>query len=90
MGEGNETIINLKKIFIGASRGWTTLVRRRIIRRFLLKLKLNEIRERMEVLKFYKRERGEGKGGSTVIVTLRCRICDLTDYLWGDGFSQLG
>ena len=40
-----------------------TLVRRRIIRRFLLKLKFNEIRERMEVIKFYKRERGEGRWG---------------------------
>jgi hypothetical protein len=72
------------------SGGWMTLVRRRIIRRFLLKLKLNEIRERMEVLKFYKRERGEGKEGLTISVTLRCWICDLTDYLWGVGFSQLG
>jgi hypothetical protein len=42
------------------SGGWMTLIRRRIIRIFLLKLKLNEIRERMEVLKFYKKER-EGK-----------------------------
>jgi hypothetical protein len=69
------------------SGGWTTLVGRRIIKRFLLKLKLNEIRERMEVIKFYKRERGEGKGGSVVSVTLRYRNCDLTDYLWVVGFS---
>jgi hypothetical protein len=44
----------------------------------------------MEVLKCYKRKRGEGSGGSAVSVTLRCRICDLTDYLWGVGISQLG
>jgi hypothetical protein len=61
-----------------------------IFRRFLLKLKFNEIRERMEVLKLYKREEGEGRRGSVVSVMLRCRICDLTDYLWGVGFSQLG
>jgi hypothetical protein len=45
----------------------------------------------MEVLKLYKRKGREGrKGGSAVSVTLRCRICDLTDYLWGVGISQLG
>jgi hypothetical protein len=37
----------------------------------------------MEVLKFYKRERGEGRRGSAVSVTLRCRISDLTDLLVG-------
>jgi hypothetical protein len=47
-------------------------------------------RESLEVLKLYKREEGGGSRGSTVSVTLRCRICDLTDYLWGVGISQLG
>jgi hypothetical protein len=48
-------------------------------------------RESLEVLKLYKREEGEGReGGLTVSVTLRCQISDLTDYLWGVGFSQLG
>jgi hypothetical protein len=47
-------------------------------------------RESLEVLKLYKREEGGGSRGSTVSVKLRCRICDLTDYLWGVGISQLG
>jgi hypothetical protein len=44
----------------------------------------------MEVLKLYKRKGREGRRGSAVSVTLRCRISDLTDYLWGVGISQLG
>jgi hypothetical protein len=45
----------------------------------------------MEVLKkLYKRKGRELRGGSAVSVTLRCRICDLTNYLWGVGISQLG
>jgi hypothetical protein len=47
-------------------------------------------REILEVLKLYKREEGGGSKGSTVSVTLRCQNCDLTDYLWGVGISQLG
>jgi hypothetical protein len=47
-------------------------------------------RERMEVLKLYKREGGEGRRGSAVSVTLRCRNSDLTDLLVGVGISQLG
>jgi hypothetical protein len=47
-------------------------------------------RESLEVLKLYKREEGEGRRGSTVSVTLRCRISDLTDLLVGVGISQLG
>ena len=43
MGEGIRQINKLKKIIIEEGGGWKTLVRRRIIRRFLLKLKLNEI-----------------------------------------------
>jgi hypothetical protein len=46
-------------------------------------------RERMEVLKFYKREGGEGRRGSTVSVMLHCQISDLTDLLVGVGISQL-
>jgi hypothetical protein len=42
----------------------------------------------MEVLKFYKRERGEGRRGSVVSITLHSQICDLTDYLWGVGISS--
>jgi hypothetical protein len=33
----------------------------------------------MEVLKLYKREGGEERRGSTVSITLRYRISDLTD-----------
>jgi hypothetical protein len=40
-------------------------------------------RESLEVLKLYKREEGEGRRGSTISVTLRCRISDLTDLLVG-------
>jgi hypothetical protein len=40
-------------------------------------------RESLEVLKLYKREEGGGRRGSTVSVTLRCRISDLTDLLVG-------
>jgi hypothetical protein len=47
-------------------------------------------RESLEVLKLYKREEGGGRRGSTVSVTLRCRISDLTDLLVGVGISQLG
>ena len=46
-------------------------------------------RERMEVLKLYKREGGEGRRGSAVSVMLHCRISDLTDLLVGVGISQL-
>jgi hypothetical protein len=46
-------------------------------------------RERMEVLKLYKREGGEGRRGLAVSVTLRCRISDLTDSLVGVGIAQL-
>jgi hypothetical protein len=49
-----------------------------------------KFRESLEVLKLYKREEGGGRRGSAVSVTLHCRIIDLTDYLWGVGFSQLG
>ena len=38
-------------------------------------------RERLEVLKLYKREEGGGRKGSVVSVTLRCRISDLIDLL---------
>jgi hypothetical protein len=44
----------------------------------------------MEVLKFYKREGGEGRRGLAVSITLRCRISDLTDLLVGSwDFSAL-
>jgi hypothetical protein len=46
-------------------------------------------REGWEVLKLYKRKGGEGSRGSTVSVTLHCRISDLTDLLVGVGISQL-
>jgi hypothetical protein len=47
-------------------------------------------RERKEIGKVYKREGGEGRRGSTISVTLRCRNSDLTDLLVGVGISQLG
>jgi hypothetical protein len=49
-------------------------------------------RESLEVLKLYKREEGEGRRGSTISVTLCCRISDLTDLLVGswDFPSQIG
>jgi hypothetical protein len=37
----------------------------------------------MEVLKLYKREEGGGSRGSTVSITLHCRISDLIDLLVG-------
>ena len=40
-------------------------------------------RERKEIGKVYKREGGEGRKGSTISVTLRCRNSDLTDLLVG-------
>jgi hypothetical protein len=40
-------------------------------------------RERLEVLKLYKREEGGGIKGSVVSVTLCCQISDLTDLLVG-------
>jgi hypothetical protein len=43
--------------------GWMTLVRRRVFRRFLLKLNLNEIKGKMEVLKLYKIKRRERRRG---------------------------
>jgi hypothetical protein len=46
-------------------------------------------RERLEVLKLYKREEGGGRRGSVVSITLHCRISDLTDLLVGVGISQL-
>jgi hypothetical protein len=46
-------------------------------------------RDRMEVLKFYKREGGEGRR-AFVSVTLCCRISDLTDLIVGVGIPQLG
>jgi hypothetical protein len=47
-------------------------------------------RERMEGIKLYKREGGEGRWGSVVSVMLRCQISDLTDLLVGVGIFQLG
>jgi hypothetical protein len=47
-------------------------------------------RERMEVLKLYKREGGEGRKGSAVSITLCYWISDLTDLLVGVGISHLG
>jgi hypothetical protein len=47
-------------------------------------------RERMEVLKLYKKEGGEGRRGSTVNVTSCCQNSDLTDLLVGVGISHLG
>ena len=46
----------------------------------------------MEVLKLYKREEGGGSRGSTVSVTLRYQISDLTDLLVGswDFPAQIG
>ena len=41
--------------------GWMTLVQRRVFRRFLLKLNVNEIQGKMEVLKIYKRKGREGR-----------------------------
>jgi hypothetical protein len=46
-------------------------------------------RERLEVLRLYKREEGGGRRGSTISITLRCQISDLTDLLVGVGISQL-
>jgi hypothetical protein len=40
-------------------------------------------RESLEVLKLYKREEGEGRGGSVVSIMLHCRISDLTNLLVG-------
>jgi hypothetical protein len=40
-------------------------------------------RESLEVLKLYKREEGGGSRGSTVSITLCCRISDLTDLRVG-------
>ena len=66
------------------------LVRWRIFRGFSLKHKLKEIWEGLQVQKLYKREEGGGSRGLDVSITLRCRICDLSDYLCGVGASQLG
>ena len=42
----------------------------------------------MEVLKLYKRKGGGGRKGSTITVTLRCQISDLTDLLVGVGIPS--
>ena len=46
-------------------------------------------RERLEVLKLYKREEERGRRGLAVSVTLHCQISDLTDFLVGVGISHL-
>ena len=49
------------------SGGWMPLVRSKIFGTFYLKIKFNEIWERMEVLKCYKRKRGEGRKGDGLL-----------------------
>jgi hypothetical protein len=64
VGEGNEAIINLKKIIDGGKWGMDATCTKENFWNILFKnLKFNEIWERMEVLKCYKRKRGEEERG---------------------------
>ena len=80
----------LKKIVNGEMWGMNDTCTKDNFYKILLKLKVNEIWGKWEVLKLYKREEGGGSRGSVFSVMLCCRICDLNDYLWGVGTSQLG